>query len=62
MKKKGFFTAAVALLFFLSLISIDSDSWTPLILCVASWIYLAVVAYRNGLIYDPETDEEYENT
>lgn len=51
------FTAAVAVMFFLSLISIDSDSWMPLIICVVCWVYLACVAWKSGLLYDPERDE-----
>lgn len=51
------FTAAVAVLFFLSLLSIDSESWMPLIMCVVCWIYLAAIAWKNGLLYDPERDE-----
>lgn len=51
------FTAAVAVLFFLSMLSIDSDSWMPLIVCVVCWIYLACVAWKSGLLYDPEKED-----
>ena len=57
MKRASIFTAAVAVLFFLSLLSIDSESWMPLILCVVCWIYLACMAWKSGLLYDPERDE-----
>ena len=58
MKLKGLFNLVVGILFFLSLISIDSDSWMPLIVCVVSWVYLAFVAWRNGLMYDRREDAE----
>lgn len=51
------FTAAVAILFFLSLLSIDSDSWMPLIMCVVCWIYLACQAWKNEWFYDPERED-----
>ena len=57
MKSISKFTAAVGVLFLLSLLSIDSDSWMPLIVCVVCWIYLACIAWKNGLLYDPERDE-----
>ena len=55
--KRAIFYTVVGLLGFLSLISIDSDSWMPLIVCVVCWIYLACVAWKSGLLYDPERDE-----
>lgn len=58
MKLKGLFNLVVGILFFLSLISIDSDSWMPLIVCVVSWVYLAFVAWRNGLMYETEDEAE----
>lgn len=58
MKLKGLFNLVVGILFFLSLISIDSDSWMPLIVCVVSWVYLAFVAWRNGLMYEREDEAE----
>ena len=58
MKKIGnIITAAAAVLFWLSLMAIDSDTWLPLIVCVASWLVLTVAAYKNGWFYDPERDE-----
>lgn len=57
MKRVSKFTAAVAVLFFLSLLSIDSDSWMPLITCVVCWIYLAAIAWKSGLMYDPEQED-----
>lgn len=57
MKLKGLFNLVVGILFFLSLISIDSDSWMPLIVCVVSWVYLAFVAWRNGLMYEAERED-----
>lgn len=57
MKLKSAFNAVVGLLFFLSLISIDSDNWTPLIVCVVAWLYLAWVAWRNGLMYESERED-----
>lgn len=57
MKLKGLFNLVVGILFFLSLISIDSDSWMPLIVCVVSLVYLAFVAWRNGLMYEREDAE-----
>lgn len=58
MKKiKNWMTWAAAVMFWLSLISIDSDSWTPLILCMVSWMYLIYAAWRKGWMYDPERDE-----
>jgi hypothetical protein len=58
MKLKGLFNLVVGILFFLSLISIDSDSWMPLIVCVVSWVYLAFAAWRNGLMYEREDEAE----
>ena len=58
MKLKLAFYSAVGLLFFLSLISVDSDSWWPFIVCVVSFLYLAWVAWRNGLTYDPDWEDE----
>ena len=57
MKLKLAFYSAVGLLFFLSLISVDSDSWWPFIVCVVSWLVLAVAAYRNEWFYDPERED-----
>lgn len=56
MKRKIFY-AAVGLLGFLSMISVDSDSWMPLIMCVVCGVYLACLAWKHGLMYDPERDE-----
>lgn len=56
MKGKIFYTA-VGVLFFLSLLSIDSDSWMPLIVCVVSWVYLACLAWKHGWFYVPEDEE-----
>lgn len=56
-KQTSWFTAAVAILFFLSMLSIDSDSWMPLIVCVVCGVYLACLAWKHGLMYDPERDE-----
>lgn len=53
---KKLFTAAVAALFWLSLFAIDKG-WLPVMLCVASWLCLAVMAHRSGWYYDPEEDE-----
>lgn len=58
MKKISIFTAAVGVLFFLSLLSIDSESWMPLIVCVVCWVYLACVAWKSGLLYDPDLEDE----
>lgn len=58
MKLRGLFNLVVGILFFLSLISIDSDSWMPLIVCVVSWVYLAFVAWRNGLMYEREDEAD----
>ena len=58
MKNISWFTAAVAVLFLLSLLSIDSDSWRPLIVCVVCWIYLACIAWKNGLLYDPDMEDD----
>lgn len=58
MKRMSKVTAAVAVLFVLSLLSIDCESWMPFIVCAVSWIYLACVAWRDGWFYDPEDDAE----
>ena len=58
MKRASIFTAAVGILFFLSLLSIDSESWMPLILCVVCWVHLAAMAWKNEWFYDPEKDNE----
>lgn len=42
----------------MSLLSIDSRSWWPTILFVASWVYLMVMAWRNGWFYEPEAEDE----
>lgn len=58
MKKiRNIITAAFGVLFVLSLMAIDSDTWMPLIVCVVSWLVLAVAAYKNGWMYEPERDE-----
>lgn len=56
-KLKNLAIAAVFILFWLSLISIDSETLLPAALCVVSWLFLAVVAWRRGWLYDPEKDE-----
>ena len=56
MKRKIFYTA-VGLLGFLSMISVDSDSWMPLIMCVVCGVYLASLAWKHGLMYDPERED-----
>lgn len=56
---KGF-TIAAGILFFLSLISIDSDTWIPFVVCCVCWLFLTVVAHRNGWMYDREEEDEFE--
>ena len=51
-------TGAAVVLFFVSMSALDSKSWLPLILCVASCVILGIMANRNGWIYDPEMEEE----
>ena len=51
-------TGAAVALFFVSMSAVDSQSWLPIILCVASWVILGIMANRNGWIYDPEMEEE----
>jgi hypothetical protein len=41
------------------MMAIDSDSWLPLIVCAASSIWLAFIAYRNGWTSDYAEDEDY---
>ena len=58
MKKiKNIITVAAAVLFWISLMAIDSDTWLPFIVCVVSWLGLTVAAYKNGWFYEPERDE-----
>ncbi len=57
-KFEKFITVAGIVLFVLSVSAIDSASWLPLILCVASWIILGFMANRNGWLYEPEQEEE----
>lgn len=54
------FTIAAGVLFFLSLISIDSDTWIPFVVCCVCWLFLTVVAHRNGWMYDREEEDEFE--
>ena len=51
-------TAIAMVLFWLSVLSIDSDTWLPIIVCVVCWIYLAWVAWRKGWLYDPEMEDD----
>ena len=58
MKKiESWISGIVFISFWLSLMSIDSESPAPFIVLVASWLYLAVLAWRKGWIYKPERDE-----
>lgn len=50
-------SVAAAIVFFVSLMAIDSDSWLPLILCVVSWVWLGIEAWRNGWLWEPEDEE-----
>lgn len=54
---KKLFTAAVAVLFWLSLFAIDKG-WVPVVLFAASWLCLDMMARRNGWYYGPERDED----
>ena len=53
----NFLTWIVFGLFWASLVTIDSVSWTPFIVFICCWIWLAIAAYKKGWYYDPERDE-----
>ena len=44
-------------LFIASLVTINSVSWTPFLVCIGCWIWMAVAAWRKGWYYDPEEDD-----
>ena len=55
-KIMNFVTWVVFGLFWVSMATIDCESWTPFIVCIACWIWLAVAAIKNGLFYDPDLE------
>ena len=42
-------TLIMFLLFFTSMCALDADSWIPLQLCMASFAWLALFTYANGM-------------
>lgn len=42
-------TLTMMVLFFTSMCALDADSWIPLQLCVASFAWLALFSYANGM-------------
>ena len=59
MRIRNFLTAVAVVVFFLSIMAADSESWTPFIMLVASWAYLALEGWRSGWLgNEPEWEEE----
>lgn len=56
MKIGRFLTAVAGVVFFLSMMAADSDSWVPMYTLLASGAWLAFAAWRSGLL--TEVDEE----
>lgn len=54
----SFVTWLVFGLFWVSVLTLDCESWVPFIVCIACWIYLAFAAHKMGWYYDPERDED----
>lgn len=52
----NFLTWIVFGLFWVSLVTIDCVSWTPFIVCMVCWIWLAVAAWRKGWYYKEDED------
>ena len=53
----NFMTGIAFVLFWLSLMSIDSPSWTPFMVCIGSWGWLMVAAWRNGWLYKEDDSD-----
>ena len=56
-KMLKFSTWLVFGLFWVSLASIDSETWTPFLVFVGCWIWMIIAAVKNGWFYEPEEDE-----
>lgn len=52
------FNYLVGFICMFSLCAVDSASWWPLIVFVASAAYLVFLAWRSGLMTEPELEEE----
>ena len=55
---RTYFTALMGVVFFLSIMAADSESWVPLYTLIASGAWLAFAAWRSGLLYVAERDDE----
>ena len=52
------FNYLVGFTFMFSICAIDSDGWWATVLFIISGGYLAILALRNDLFYNPEMEEE----
>lgn len=53
-------TITAGMVLFLSVLAVDSDTLLPLLLCCVCWAYLMAAAHRNGWLYDPEKEDDFE--
>lgn len=54
----NFATWLVFGLFWISLASIDSESWTPFLVLIGCWIWLAIAAWKKGWFYGQSREDE----
>lgn len=52
----NFLTWLVFGLFWISLASIDSESWMPFLVLVGCWIWLIIAAWKKGWFYGQPED------
>jgi len=54
----NFVTWCVGGLFWATLVTINSLSWTPFIIIMTCWLYLVVIAYKRGWLGEPLEDDD----
>lgn len=54
----NFMTWCISGLFWISLVTINCLSWTPFIICMACWLWLAVAAYKKGWYFDFDEEDD----
>lgn len=52
----NFATKIVFVLFWMALLSVDSETWTPLLIVVGCWIWLVIAAWKKGWFYNVKED------
>lgn len=53
-----FVSWSVAGLYWSTLVTLNSLSWTPFIIIMTCWLYLVVIAYNQGWFGEPMEDED----